>query len=184
MCFAIPAILGAVSSIAGGAAANASAKAQAAAMNQNARIAERQSSDAHIRGGLEELAIKRRMSVLNGAQRAQAAASGVDVNSGSMLDVQNASTREGSMDVALNEMNHAREAWGYDVQASNYRNQASVARAEGRNAFTAGLIGGGASLLSLATPGAGTGGAAGGAGTIKPKSWYDEKQLGRGGYAF
>jgi hypothetical protein len=67
-----------------------------------------------------------------------------------------ASAREGAHDITANAMNHAREAWGYGVQAVNYRNQAAAqaaaARAQGRNAMIGGVFGAASSLLSLAVP--------------------------------
>jgi hypothetical protein len=86
---------------------------------------------------------------MQGSQRAVLAASGVEVDSGSALDIQEATGREGEQDAAIIMYNAEREAWGYGVQATNYRNAASAARAEGKNAMTAGIIGAGTSLLSV-----------------------------------
>ena len=113
------------------------------------------------------------------------AASGVEVDSGSALDVQDASIREGEQDAAAIRFNAAREGWGHQVQAVNYRNEASAARAAGRNALFGSIVGAGTSLLSAAGPNTwmkkvGTGKATGG----KIPSWYDNKKLGYGGYAF
>lgn len=185
MCTMLAAAIGAAGTLMQGMAANSAAKAQAAAANQNARIAEAQARDAIDRGGQEELRLRRQMAQLQGAQRSMLAASGVDVDSGSALDVQDASMREGEQDAAAIRFNAAREGWGHQVQAVNYRNEASAARAAGRNALFGSIVGAGTSLLSAAAPGAwmrkvGAGKTAGG----KIPSWYDNKKLGHGGYAF
>ena len=152
MCTVVAAVLGAVGSLEQGAAAASAAKAQAAAAEQNARIAGMQATDAVKRGGLEEEKARRQMAILRGRQRTMAAAAGLDPDTGSMLDVQDASMREGERDIATSALNHAREAWGYQVQATNYRNEAAAARAAGSNAMTGGIFGAGTSLLSLAVP--------------------------------
>jgi hypothetical protein len=161
--------LGAAGSLYQGVAARSAARAQAAADEQNARLADEQAKDAVRRGSYEEVKLRRSMSLLEGGQRAALAASGVDVDSGSALDVQEASRLEGERDAAVLRMNAQREAWGYQAQAVNYRNAASAARASGRNAMTGAVIGAGTSLLTAASPyfgaGAGTGATAAGAGT-------------------
>ena len=162
MCTVLTAVLGAVGSVWQGISAQKTANAQAEAAMQagqiNARIAEAQATDAVKRGGEQEQKIRRQLAAIVGRQKAVAAASGVVTDSGSALDVRNASLLENERDVETNALNHAREAWGYGVQATNYRNQAeaesAALKAQGRNAFLGGLFGGASSLLSLATPAA------------------------------
>ncbi len=81
-------------------------------------------------------------------QRSALAASGVVVDSGSSLELQDASMREGEYDAATIRFNSARERWGHQVQAVQYRNEASAARAAGRNALFGSLIGAGTGLMS------------------------------------
>lgn len=128
------------------------ADAQAAAAEQNARIATQQGHDAVTIGGVREGGMRRQLRQLIGKQMATAAASGVNVNSGSVTDARLSSIDAMERDIDINEMNAQRAKWGYDVQAVNYMNQASAARAAGSNAMTAGIIGAGTSLLSLAAP--------------------------------
>ena len=154
MCTMLATVIGAAGTLMQGMAANSAARAQAAAANQNARIAEAQAHDALERGGQEELRLRRQMAQLQGTQRSMLAASGVDVDSGSALDVQDASMREGEQDAAAIRFNAAREGWGHQVQAANYRNEASAARAAGRNAPFGSVVGAGTSLLSAAGSGA------------------------------
>ena len=160
MCTVVAAVIGAVGSVVQGIAAQSAANAQAAAAMQagetNARIAEMQATDAVKRGGEQEQKLRRHIAALIGRQRSTAAASGIYVDSGSALDARNASLLEGERDVLTNALNHGREAWGFGVQATNYRNQAkaeaAAAKAQGRSAFLGGLFGGASSLLSLAAP--------------------------------
>ena len=88
MCTAVLAVMGAVSSIAQGRAAQSAAKAQAAAAEQNARLEELRAEDAVKRAGTDELMMRRDMSRLAGRQRAAAAAMGVSPDEGSPLDIQ------------------------------------------------------------------------------------------------
>lgn len=180
MCTMLAAAIGAVGSIMQGVAANNAAKAQAAIAERNAQIAELQARDSIERGGHEELRLRRQMAIHQGTQRALLAAGGVEVDSGSALDVQDASMREGEQDAAAIRFNAAREGWGHQVQAVNYRSEAAVARSAGRNALFGGILGAGTHLLSSVAPGAWMRKAGG----VKPTSWYHNKQMGYGGYAF
>ncbi|GHV46805.1 hypothetical protein FACS1894204_09150 [Synergistales bacterium] len=153
MCTVMMTALSAASSIAQGMAAQSSAKAQAAVAEQNARLAEEQADDAVKRGGREENKFRRQISIHQGQQRALLAAAGVDIDSGSAALLQDASRNEAEEDASVIRFNAAREAWGHQVQAVDYQNAAAGARAAGRNAFTGGVIGAGASLLSLAGDG-------------------------------
>lgn len=152
MCTAVAIGLSALGSLMQGYSAQQAAKSQAAAMEQNARIADQQATDTVQRGGREEADIRRNAQRIAGAQRAQAAASGLALDSGSLTDAAIQSATNASRDVAKNAINHAKEAWGYNMQANNYRAQASAARASGRNAMLGGIINAGTSLLALATP--------------------------------
>ena len=155
MCTVLATALSVVGGLMQGVAANNAAKAEASVANQNARISEVQATDAVKRSSKEEMKLRRQMSLLQGQQRSQLAASGVDVDTGSALEMQDASMREGEQDAAAIRFNAARESWGHKVNAVNYRNQASAARASGKNALMGSVIGAGTSLLSLAQPATG-----------------------------
>ena len=139
---AISAGAGLYSSYASGKAAEAQANAQAEAMERNAEISREQGHDAIQRGGLEELRLRRQLAQHRGNQRAILAASGVDINSGSALDTQNASIGEGEFDAETIRFNAARQKWGYDSQAANLEAQAANTRAIGRAARQNALFGG------------------------------------------
>lgn len=114
--------------------AKAQAEAQANALEANARNADILAHDAVERGGQEELKLRRSLAQVAGNQAVQAASSGVDSNSGSVIDVRNASISEGEHDAEAIRFNAARERWGYISQARNLNNQAAYARAAGKSA--------------------------------------------------
>lgn len=91
--------------------------------------------------------------------------------------------------------NTLQSKYARDVEALNFRNQASAARASAKNARTAGWIGGLTSVLSTGGQVAGmsagypTGARVrGGSITLGAQAsrpdWYRNRQMGRGGYAF
>jgi hypothetical protein len=142
------------------AVADMQAEQASRAAKLNAAAANAQARDAVMRGGEKEEAMRRQFAVLRGRQRAQAAAMGVDADSGSALHAAEVSRGEEERDAAVNALNHAREAWGYRVQAANaiaggesgaaaMRYQGTLARIQGKSALTAAYTSGFADLLSL-----------------------------------
>ena len=137
MCTLISALSAGASLFTGIAQANnakAQANAQAAAMEANARNADILAHDAVERGGQDELKLRRSLAQVAGNQSVQAASSGIDSNSGSVLDARNASISEGEHDAEAIRFNAARERWGYISQARNLNNQAAYTRAAGKSA--------------------------------------------------
>ncbi|MBR0034690.1 MAG: hypothetical protein IJP54_03345 [Synergistaceae bacterium] len=114
--------------------ARANAEAQANAMEANARNADILAHDAVERGGQDELRLRRSLAMNVGNQAVQAASSGVDSSSGSVIDARNASISEGEHDAEAIRFNAARERWGYLSQARNLNNQAAYARTAGKSA--------------------------------------------------
>lgn len=72
---------------------------------------------------------------------------GVDINTGSNLNIRDAATRAASVDSAVSQSDMARKAWGYQVAASNFGNQASADVAGANNARRAGRTAAIGSLL-------------------------------------
>lgn len=169
MCTLLATAIGAAGTLVQGIAANSAAKAQARVSEANARIAENQAHDAVLRGGQEETKLRRDLSRQQGQQRAMLAAAGIDTDTGSSADIRTSSLREGEEDAAAIRMNAARERWGYQVQATNYRNEASAARAQGRNALFGSILGAGGQMVSAFAP-AFSGGGNSGALTAKSSS--------------
>ncbi len=150
MCTALTAGAGLYQGIARSKAEKAYGEAQASAMERNAKIAEAQGHDAIQRGGLEELRLRRGLAQQMGNINAQAGASGIDTNSGSVQDVRNATISEGEQDAEAIRFNAARERWGYNAQAANLRTQANYtranSRANARNILTGSILGFGLDL--------------------------------------
>jgi hypothetical protein len=67
-----------------------------------------------------------------GTQRAEFAAQGVDVGSGSAVDVQKDTAYQGEIDALTLRTNAAREAWGYTVEAQGETLQAQNTRKLGK----------------------------------------------------
>lgn len=99
----------------------------------DAQIAAEQGEQAKQAGLVEEEKHLRRVRQMIGSQRAAAAASGVDVNFGTPLEIQDETMALGVADAETIRMNALRQAWGFDVQAVNSVNQGRAARATGRN---------------------------------------------------
>lgn len=144
-------VLGALGSIAGGNANAKAAEYQARVAENNAQIARQNQEWAERSAITNEAAqgIKSRASL--GAVKAAQGASGVDVNSGSALDVRSSAAELGQLDAINIRANAARDAYGYATQASGYDASAGMSRAAGANASSAGMIGAASSLLGGAT---------------------------------
>jgi len=131
--FALPlAILSAgfqaYSAFSGAAAQKAQARAQSqiAANNaivaeNNAKYQERLASDAIRRGNEEKEQIRRKISQLEGSQRASFAGAGVTLDTGSPLDILSDTNELGNRDVKTALENAKREEYGYRMGAYNYR---------------------------------------------------------------
>lgn len=101
--------------------------------DMNAGVADQQAADALVRGQEAESLQRSQTRGMIGSQRAALAASGVDVSDGSAADVQADTAMLGELDARAIRNNARREAWGYQVQATNYRSQGALAQASGKN---------------------------------------------------
>lgn len=106
------------------------------AADWNARIAEDSArnrdlqADDAIQRGLSEASLQQlRTRKQIGDDRARYGASGVDVNSGSPVDVAADTAAWGEYERQQVIANSEREAWGYRQEASNLRQQAALTRA-------------------------------------------------------
>ena len=121
-------------------AAQAQAKYQSQVAKNNAIIASQRAEDATARGefAARQEGIRTRAAI--GAERARAAGSGVLVDTGSNLAIQQDIAGAG----ALNQLNIRRnaelEAMGYQQQGQSFRNEAELRQFAGRNAQTAGAF--------------------------------------------
>ena len=113
------------------------AESQGLVLDYNANVADLQAQDAIERGAEAESRFRAQIRGTIGAQRAGMAANNIDVSFGSAVDVQGDAAFLGELDALTIRTNAAREAWGFKVQATNYRKQAEIARQGGQNAVVA-----------------------------------------------
>lgn len=123
---------------------------QAAVERNNAQIAGWQAEDATKRGQIAEQRQRLQVARLAGTQRAGMASSGVELTSGSPLDVLGDTAMLGELDALTIRSNAEREAYGFRAQQGNLTAQSGLTQMAGRNASQAGYIGAGSSLLSSA----------------------------------
>lgn len=114
----------------------------------NAAVAEQQAVDALARGAEDEANFRAGVRGLLGTEKAGFAAQGVDIGVGSPVDVQEDTAFLGELDALTIRTNAAREAWGYEVEAENFRRGGAIAQTTGRFQAATTILGTGASLLS------------------------------------
>jgi uncharacterized protein YcbX len=113
--------------------ARAQGEYSGAIADRNAGLADAQAADALSRGEQMVGRIRQGTRQLVGAQRAAMAAQGIDVNSGTPLDLQGDSNTLSAFDQLTAKNNAAREAWGFNVDAANQRAAGANARLAGEN---------------------------------------------------
>lgn len=137
-------------------------ESQADLADFNANVANLQADDAVLRGQLEEQRYRGLVRGAVGAQRAGFAAGNIDISTGSAVDVQADAAVLGELDALTIRSNARREAWGYQVAASDYTKRGEIARKEGvylekaggsqataqRISTAAGIVSSGSSLLA------------------------------------
>lgn len=128
-------------------AARADGKYQQQVANNNAILAEQNATDAYRRGALEEEKHRATVRRAIGSQRAALAANGLDLGTGTPVDLVTESAKFGEMDALTIRANAAREAWGFQSSAEQYRADGRAARASGNNAANGTLLTTGASLF-------------------------------------
>ena len=106
------------------------AQYQARVAENNAITAERLAEDSIQRGQIEEQRNRAQTRQLQGRQTAALAASGVDVASGSALDVISDTAAVGEIDALTIRDNAAREAWQRRMQAQEFTQQGALFSAE------------------------------------------------------
>jgi len=107
------------------------ANSEADVLDYNASVSDLQARDALERGAIDESRFRAQVRGIVGAQRAGYAGQGVDVGSGSAVEVQQDATYLGELDALQLRQNAMREAWGFKVSAYDARAQADIARKEG-----------------------------------------------------
>lgn len=110
----------------------------------NQIMAEYAAQDALRRGDEEAAAVRRRTSQLQGAQRANLAAKGLDLNAGTAGEIQDQTGFFGDIDQNTARYNAQRDAWSARAQGQNARAQGDAAARQGTlSAFSTLLATGG-----------------------------------------
>lgn len=120
----------------------------------NARLARIQADDAIDRGDKEAKSLKGKVGQVVGSQRAGIAAQGIDVDTGSAVQVQDDTKMIGERDMLTIKNNAWREAWGFKVEAQNHSGTAAMTRAAGENRYKNTLLTGGLQAAETLTRGA------------------------------
>lgn len=116
--------------------------------NQNATVSDAQAADAIARGQTAESRFRGETAQTIGSQRAALAAQGLDVGSGSAMDIQQNERTLGELDALTIRNNAAREAYGYKVQGQNLRAQGILDALGGEKAAEGARNAGYSTLLS------------------------------------
>jgi type II secretory pathway component PulM len=125
---------------------------------QNAAMSNQAADDALARGAVKADEQRITTQEVIGTQRAGFAANGIDVNSGSAGQVQNDSAALGELDALTIMNNAAREAYGYQVQAIDQRQQGKLAKYAGKMEAIGSILGGTEKAFKLGGPAAGSAG--------------------------
>jgi len=123
-------------------AQNEAGKQQKKLADRNAANLDASADDTIDRGNQEAIALKRRARGLRGKQRAALAGSGVDVGSGTALDLQEETTALSEADASQIRENAFNQAWGIRTQAGYEREAGMYARRGARNNAIGTLLGG------------------------------------------
>lgn len=159
MCFATAAAIAgiagagisAVGSVEGGIAQSNAANYQAQVAANNAKIAQQNATSAIEAGQVKAQDQSLKEAEVGGEIKASQAASGIDVNSGSAVDVQAGQRAKGELDPEMMLHNAQLEAYGYRSQAVGYEAQSELDKTEAAQAPIGADLGAAGSLLSNAS---------------------------------
>jgi hypothetical protein len=121
--------------------------AQDKAAKADAAVGERRAIDVEEAGQEEEARFRAGVRGLIGKQRVGFAAQGVEVSSGSAVDVQADAAYLGELDAIQIKNNAAREAWGIRQDAEQIRRSGSIAKSESRWGAATSILSTGSSLI-------------------------------------
>lgn len=146
--------------VTGAMGAIASSNAQAGAARYNAEVAQinaeqaKRNAQFESESGMAQAAMQERKTrALEGSLKANQAASGVDVNSGSALDVRSSAAELGELDAISVRSNATKAAYGYQTQENSFKNEATLDESEAKKAKTAGALSATGTLLGAAGTG-------------------------------
>lgn len=116
---------------------------QASQYEFNSDIAELQAKDAIRRGNQEAIDYKKGVKQLVGDQRAKLAAQGIEVSTGSALELQLDTAAQGAENIQTIRNNAFRESTGYKLEAIDQRAKAGMTRVAGKFGARTSLVSGG-----------------------------------------
>lgn len=129
-----------------GAISNANSQQQAA--QYNSQVAQRDATIALDQGDAQAAIQRRQARAQIDAARAQYGASGVDVNTGSPLDVLQASAMNASMDNQTIKYNARVKAYGFNTEAAAYEYQGKAAMQRGYMQAGSDILSGGSRMYA------------------------------------
>lgn len=124
------------------------AEYQAQVANNNAIIAKQNAEYATAAGNAKAQQQEMATRAAIGNQMAAQASSGLDVNSGSAVDVRSSTAALGTISELNIRNNAAREAYGFTQQGQDFTAEAGLDKAKGSAALTTGIVGGVGTLIS------------------------------------
>lgn len=132
--------IGAVSNYTQGKQQQAYYNYQAQVAQENAKIAE-QNAAQERQSGIEEARMQRIKTLQAiGSQQTAMAANGMDVTSGTSLDIIEDTSAMGELDALSIQYNAEKKALAYEQQANNFQNQSNLDVISGKNAYSAGVM--------------------------------------------
>lgn len=140
-------ILGAFGSISKGISESNAASYNAQVATNNAKIAKQNAAYAAQEGEQREAMQQQKTRAEVAAIKSNQAASGVDVNSGSALDVRSSAAETGQLNAITLKSNAIRQAYGFQTEATNDMAQAALDKSEASADMFGGVIGGATSLI-------------------------------------
>jgi hypothetical protein len=141
----------AVSTVAGGIATQNAANYQAAVANNNEIVAKQNAVHAEQAGEVAAESQSLKGAAELGKVKVAQAANGIDVNSGSALDVQEGERETNQLDTETVFQNNIMQAYGYRVNAENFQSEAQLDTAKADEAVPASVLSATGGLLSSAS---------------------------------
>lgn len=164
----------AIGAIQSGNAKSAADKYNAQVAANNATIARNNAEQAGAAGNakVEQEQLKERAQI--GALKANQGASGVDVNSGSSVDVQSSAAELGELNALSVRSDAARQAYGYQTEASGYDAQSNLDTSQASYDKSAGYMGAAGSIIGGASSAADNWGSYKSSQAVGPIKWDDD----------
>jgi len=132
--------MGAVGAIQQSKAASAAAGYNAKVAAQNAEVATQNANYAGAQGNQNVAAAQAETRAKVAAIEANQGASGVDINSGSAVDVRQSEAKLGMLNALNSRSKAVRDAYGFQTQSTNYTAQSKLDKSQAKSAKTAGYL--------------------------------------------